>query len=213
MHDLDRQQLEQHEQEGLHGEHASGELSEAQEMELASQFLEIASEEELEQFLGDLWNRAKTSAGAAYNSPLVQQQVIPALKTSGRYFLPVGIGLGVERLLPGMGPWAAAGTKMIADQVLKEELEGLSGEDREFEIARRYVRFAMEALQRALRVPPRVPPPAAAQIAITEAARTHAPGLVPFLTRLTGAEAANGNGDPTSGRWVRHGNAIVIELG
>ena len=222
MHDLDRQQLEQYQQEGALGEHAIGELSEAQEMELASQFLEIGSEAELEQFLGDLFQRAKAAAGdayaaagRAYNSDLVQKQVIPALKSVARAYAPGAAGMGAERILPGSGRWVEAGTKQLADQWLKEELEGLSGEDREFEIARRYIRFAIDALQRALQAPPRVPQPVAAKVAVGEAARIHAPGLVPYVPELVGA-ARSGNGShqaASSGRWVRKGSSIVVYVG
>jgi hypothetical protein len=222
MHDLDRQQLEQYEQEGLLGEYAIGELTEAQEMELASQFLEVASEEELEEFLGDLWNRTKAAAsgaydaaGRAYNSDLVQRHVIPALKSAGRTFGPGLAGKAADRLLPGSGRVVEPVAQWAADRWLKEELEGLSAEDREFEIARRYIRFAIDALQRALEAPPRVPQPVAAQIAVAEAARTHAPGLVPVVPELvSGAAAGNGsNGGGSSGRWVRRGSSIVIDLG
>jgi hypothetical protein len=75
---------------------------------------------------------------------------------------------------------------MQADQWLRQELEGLSGEDREFEIARRYIRFAIDALQRALKAPPRVPGPVAAEIVVSEAARSHMPGIVPFVPELVG---------------------------
>jgi hypothetical protein len=224
MHDLDRQQLEQHEREGLLGEHTTGELTEAQEMELASHFLEVTNEEELEQFLGDLFNRAKAAAGdiyaaagRAYNSDLVQSQVIPALKRAARSYGPGLAGRAAERVLgPGSGTWAQSGAQWAADRWLKEELEGLSGEDREFELARRYIRLAMESLQRALQTPPRVPPPVAARIAISEAARKHAPGLVPIVPQLVGgaaAPAAGANGATSSGRWVRRGSTVVIDLG
>lgn len=223
MHDLDRQQLEQYEREGMLGEYSTGELTEAQEMELASQFLEIAGEEELEEFLGDLFDRAKAvagdayaAAGRAYNSDLVQKQVIPALKTAARTYGPGLAGKAAERVLgPGSGKWVQSGAQWAADRWLKEELEGLSGEDREFEMARSYVRFAIEVLQRALKVPSRVPPPVAAQIAIGEAARTHAPGLVPFVSELVGATASHGasNGATSSGHWIRKGSSIVIDLG
>jgi hypothetical protein len=224
MHDLDRQQLEQYEQEGLVGEYAIGELTEAQEMELAAQFLEVASEEELEQFLGDLYDRAKAAAGdayaaagRAYNSDLVQNQVIPALKKAARTYGPGLAGKAAERVLgPGSGTWVQSGAQWAADRWLKEELEGLSGEDREFEVARRYIRFAIDALQRALQAPPRVPQPVAAQITVGEAARTHAPGLVPFVPELVGVAAPRGrvsNGRAGSGRWVRRGSSVVIDLG
>jgi hypothetical protein len=216
MHDLDRQQLEQPEQEGLLGEYAIGELTEAQEMELASQFLEITSEEELEQFLGDLFDRAKAAAGRAYNSDLVQNRVISALKTAARTYGPGLAGRAADSVLgPGSGKWVQSGAQWAADRWLKEELEGLSGEDREFEVARRYVRFAIDALQRALQAPPRVPQQVAAQIAVRDAARNHAPGLVPIVHELVGGAppAPGSNGGRSSGRWVRRGSSVVIDLG
>jgi hypothetical protein len=216
MHDLDRQQLEQYEQEGLLGEHAIGELTEAQEMELASQFLEVASEEELEEFLGDLFDRAKDAAGHVYNSDLVQKQVIPALKKAARHYGPRLAGKAAERVLgKGSGRWVQSGAQWAADRWLKEELEGLSGEDREFEVARRYVRLAIDALQRALQTPPRVPHQIAAQVAVSEAARKHAPGLVPLVPELLRPTPArnDAHGATAAGRWVRHGSTIVIDLG
>lgn len=223
MHDLDRQQLEHYEQTELVGEHGTGELTETQEMELAAQFLEIASEAELEEFLGDLFQRAKAVAGDAYSaasraykSDLVQKQVLPTLKTVGRTVIPLAVSTGVNYLAPGHGAEAGRAAKQLTDYWLREELEGLSGEDREFELARSYVRFAMDALQRALDAPPRVPGPVAAQIAVTEAAREHAPGLVPVVPQLVNGGAARGaaNGaEPSSGRWVRQGSSIAIDLG
>ena len=86
---------------------------------------------------------------------------------------------------------------------------------REFETARRFVRFANSTLQRAAQTPPRVPPPVAAQIAVGDAARIHVPGLVPFLASLLAAPSSTGEhqGEPSSGTWVRQGTSIVIDLG
>lgn len=219
MHDLDRQQLEQNEREGVFGETGIGELSteltETQELALASEFLEITNEAELEQFLGDLWYRTKTAASQIYNSGAVQS-AIPAVKAAGRAFLPVAAGKLADRYAPGSGDWVSAGAQQLADQLLKEELEGLSGEDRELEIARRYVRFANAALQRAAQVPPRVPPPVAGPVAVRDTARMHLPGLVPLLASL-GLDAVSANGEASSGahsgRWVRQGSSIVIDMG
>jgi hypothetical protein len=104
--------------------------------------------------------------------------------------------------------------KAKLDATYGKELEGLSAEDREFEIARSYVRFAIEALRRALQTPPRVPKPVAAQVALREAARKHAPGLVPVAPALAGTTAGgNGSNGAESGRWVRQGTSIVVDLG
>ena len=219
MHDLDRQQLEQYEQEGLLGEYELGEMTEAQELELASELLEIASEEELEEFLGDVWKRVSAGAKSAYNSDLAQKYVIPTVMR----YAPVAVDAAAQAILPpGVDVDAFRRTQQLLqmgkaklDATYGKELEGLSAEDREFEIARSYVRFAIEALRRALQTPPRVPKPVAAQIAVREAARQHAPGLVANVPAPAGTTPlGNGsNGAMPSGRWVRQGSSIVIDLG
>jgi hypothetical protein len=217
MHDLDRQQLEQQEGMAQYGEAAGGvggELTEAQELALASEVLEVTNEEELEQFLGDLWNAAKSAASSAYNSDVVQA-AIPGLKAVGAAVLPKAAGWLADRYAPGTGGIASAGAQAAVDQWLKEELEGLSGEDREFEVARRYVRFADDVLRRAAQVPDRVPPRVAAQVVVRDAAREHVPGVVPFLVRLDdGGSARDGHGveAAASGQWIRQGSSIVIDL-
>jgi hypothetical protein len=86
------------------------------------------------------------------------------------------------------------------------ELEGMSSEDQEFEVARRFVRLAGDAAEVALNAPPNVPPQQVAQTAIAAAAQKHAPGL------LNGA--AQGRGQPgqmkPSGRWIRRGRIIIL---
>ena len=211
MHDLDRQQLEQYEAVAGLGEtvgELAPELTEAQELALAAEVLEITSEEELEQFLGDLWNRTKAAATRAYNSPTVQA-AIPAVKAAGRSFLPALAGQFADRYYPGSGPSVGAGVQMLADQLLKEELEGLSNEDREFELARSFVRFANQALQRAAQTPPRVPPRTAAQVAVRDTARNLVPGLVPFVNQLFGA----GRGPAHNGRESQMSTFESYEMG
>jgi hypothetical protein len=64
------------------------------------------------------------------------------------------------------------------------ELEGLSGEDQHFEIARQFVRLARAAALAALAAQaarPRLPPALRAQQAAAAAARRFAPGLAPLV--------------------------------
>jgi hypothetical protein len=212
MHDLDRQQLEHYEDEGVVGESGVGpigsELTESQELALASEVLEIASEAELEEFLGDLWNGTKAAASRVYNSAAVQK-ALPYAKAVGAKVLPVAAGKLADLAWKGSGDFVKAGAGALIDQWLKEELEGLSAEDRELALARRYVRFAHDALLRAARTPERVPPRVAGQVAVRDAARSHIPGVVPFLAQLNGGSPA---GEPAAGRWVRRGSTIEIEL-
>jgi len=65
------------------------------------------------------------------------------------------------------------------ERVTGAELEGLSAEDQEFETARAFVRFVMEAGRTAARAPAMLAPAAIAAAALRIAALRHAPGLAP----------------------------------
>ena len=208
MHDLDRTMLEA---EGpaapaYAGEVSSGEsespLSEAQEMELASELLEVSSEQELEQFLGDLF---KTVGGAIgqFASSNTGQALGGVLKSAVKQALPLaGRAIG-DWAVPGGGDVGAqlAGQ---AGQMLGLELEGLSPEDREFEVSRQLVRLASSAAKQASQAPPNADPSAVARQAVTTAAQTYAPGLLRRLPDRSGRVW------PRTGRWVRHGQTIVL---
>src|SRR5258708_30849205 len=84
------------------------------------------------------------------------------------------------------------------------EVEGLSGEDREFEIARQFTRFAGAAGQAACQAPPQMSPHDAARSAALRAAQTFAPGLLHPLRGRSGFLW------PRSGHWVRDGRSIVL---
>jgi len=224
MHDIDRTQLEA--AEGYESPHAdefgpgSGEFGEAgpgpehesplgeqQEMELASELLEVSSEEELEQFLGNVLGSVQGALGQFVSSGTGQALgglLKSSLKDLTKQALPVvGRALG-QWVSPQYGGEPGARIASAAGSLLGLELEGLSGEDREFEVSRQLVRFASSAVQNAALAPRSVPGQVAARAAVQRAARTYAPGLLPRLqgrsTRLW----------PRSGRWVRRGRAIVL---
>jgi hypothetical protein len=95
------------------------------------------------------------------------------------------------------------------------ELEGLSYEDQEFEVAKQVVRLSGAAAQNAAQAPPSIPPQQAAQAALTAAAQQFAPGLLrPAASQAMGRAEGRANGKGCShkatGRWVRRGNAIII---
>ena len=88
------------------------------------------------------------------------------------------------------------------------ELEGLSEEDQEFEVAKSFVKFAGDAVKKAAAAPSRANPKAVAKAAVKAAARQRAPGLL-------SSAAATGKSCPTcgrksSGRWIRRNNQIVL---
>jgi hypothetical protein len=84
----------------------------------------------------------------------------------------------------------------MAGSALGLELEGLSNEDREFEVARRLVRIGQHATRHLAGMPPTMPPARAARIAFLRAARQVAPGLLPAMRAIArqGAVAARQNG-------------------
>jgi hypothetical protein len=176
------------------------ELGESSETELATELLEVGSEAELDRFLGSLLS---TAVGAAkrFAASDTGRQLGGILKSAAKQAIPA-IGRGIGGAIDPR--FAAAGGRLAqqAGSLFGLELEGLSQEDREFETARAFVRFATDAAGRAASAPPGAPPAAVAQKAAVAAATRHAPGLVPAL-RFSARRMRHG-------RWVRRGNSIVL---
>jgi hypothetical protein len=227
MHDIDRIRLETQSETGMfeadpfeaaqfefaqaetpYGE--TGEVfGETEQMELASEFLEITSEAELDRFLGGLIERAGRTIGKFVKSP-EGQAIGGILKGAAKQVLP-GIGSAVGGYFGGpTGAKLGGDVASAAGRAFGLELEGLSSEDREFEVARRYVSFAGEAVKNLASAPSGLDPRTAANAAAVAAAKTHAPGLLP--PRQAGMEPQSYSSFPTghSGRWMRRGNKIVL---
>jgi hypothetical protein len=220
MHDIDRVQLEasgleatppSEQGEGMElgelGEDAAegameSPLNELQEIELASELLEVGSEAELEQFLGSLMSRVGTAAGNIVRSD-TGRALGGILKSAVKRALPViGGGIG-QWITPSRGGDLGASAGRWAAQAMGLELEGLSGEDRDFEVAKQLVRLAAAATRRAA-LGPAGAPVAVAQRAVAGAARQYAPGL---FRRLPGRSTLLW---PRMGRWVRRGRTIIL---
>ncbi len=182
-----------------------GVFSESEEMELAAELLSVSDEYEMEQFIGKLIKKAgrkirkfaKSSTGRALGGILkkVAKRALPIVGRAAGTFLggPAGGAIG--------GKIASAAGKAFG-----LELEGLSPEDQEFEVAKRFVRFAGEAAKKAAQVPKSAPAKKAAAIAVKTAARKHAPGL---MTPSSKSMAITG-GRRGSGRWIRRGRKIIL---
>jgi len=226
MHDIDRVRLEtQSEAESFgvgefEAEHLEfGEtgqvFGETENMELASELLEVSNEYELEQFLGDLVGKAGQALGRFVSSPS-GKALVGVLKDAARQVLP-SVGSSVGRYFGGdTGAKLGGQVADAAGRAFGLELEGLSGEDREFEVARRYVNFAGQAVRNLVEDEAGGSPLSAAQAAAIAAAQTHAPGLLQGVTTdglsrrsSSGAPVPHGAGAVT-GRWVRHGNNIIV---
>jgi hypothetical protein len=163
-------------------------LQESQELELASELLEVTNEQELEQFLGNVFSSVGDSVGKFIRSD-TGRALGGILKGAARQALPV-VGRAVgDWVRPGGG---AAGARLAqqAGSLLGLELEGLSPQDQEFEAARQFVRFASAATKHATAAPRNVAPQTAARAAAVAAAQHHAPGLARALATSVAPTAA-----------------------
>jgi hypothetical protein len=189
-------------EEWLASEPRGGFLSERDEMELAAEFLDLADEGELENFLGDLVHKIGSALGGIAKSP-VGQAIGGVLKTVAKTALPIAGGALGTFVGGPVGGMIGSNLASMAGSALGLELEGLSPEDREFEVSRRFVRFATQAIANALQSGAQGDPEETAYRAAVEAARDHAPGLM----NIAASEHVSTR---HSGRWVRHGGRIVL---
>ena len=172
-------------------------FSETEELELASELLDAQTEHELDRFLGNLITRAGRAVGSFVRSP-TGQALGGILKSAAKQVLPIA-GRAIGGYVGGStGAHVGAKAAAAAGRIFGLELEGLSSEDREFEIAKSFVRFAGEAIKNAATARDSAPPQAVARAAVAQAANRHAPGLLR-------------SAPPTmTGRWIRRGRNIVV---
>ena len=151
------------------------------EMAFAARLLEAESPAALAAALTDLVGRA------GGHGPIARP-LMGVLQRSARMVFPIN------------ATRAPGDLKRKAAAIFGMELEGLSPEDKEFEVARRFVRLAGDTVEEARRRPAQEPSQAV-QLALLHAARRHAPGLL----RRRAQTAV-----PQAGRWRRQGNVIVV---
>jgi hypothetical protein len=218
MHDIDRTQLEYSGEgpsfEDENFEFAEGEfgaegglLSEADEYELASELLGVASEEELDQFLGGLIKRVARGAGRLIRSP-IGQAIGGVLKGVAKKALPLAGGALGGAIGGPLGAKIGSGLASAAGKAVGLEGEALTQEDQEFEGARQFVRLAANTVNKAAAAPAGADPRAVAQQAAMNAARQLAPGLLRSAGAVSAGMASAGRA--SSGRWARRGNSIVL---
>ncbi len=193
---------------------------EALEVELATELLGVSNEVQLEQFLGNLIKKAAGAVRTFANSS-AGRAVGGFLKSAAKKALPI-VGQAAGTFFGGpLG--GAIGGKLgsLATNLFEVELEGLSNEDKEFELSKAYVRFATDAVRRAAFNPRfRSNPRLVARNAIIAAARRNAPGLLRRFPRPrpvpTGYATYDGYGaapsQGNSGTWYRQGNQIILNL-
>lgn len=179
------------------GDYESGSpLSDSEEMELAADLLEVMDEDELEQFLGKLFKKVSRRVRKAIPSS-IRRKVGSHLKTFARH----GLGIAGTAVGGPIGGLLASG----AGRALGLEMEGLSPEDQEYEVARRFTRLAAEAAAQAANTAPGASPEAAARRAISAAIQKNAPGMI-----RPGMTARRRPAKGRRGTWVRRGNTIIL---
>ncbi|QBI01827.1 hypothetical protein [Pseudoduganella albidiflava] len=158
---------------GAFGEY-EGPFSEVEEMELAMELLSVASEEELDQFIGGLFKKAWKGikkVGSAVAK--VAKPLGGVLKGIAKTALPfVGGALGSMIPIPGVGTMIGKAAGSALAKALEMEAEGMEPEQAELEMARRFVRVAGSAAQHAVEGDGS---PAAVRAALLSAMRQHVP--------------------------------------
>jgi len=174
----------------------SGVFNEAQEMELAARLLETTTEGQLDEALDQVIREAGTAYGSGQEFDITA--VHGVLKNAARRALSLP---GSDATMQNsIGARLGAGLSSSAGQVLGLELEGLSPEDRDFEAAKQFVRFAGQTARNIVDSTPAGSPREHAHRAAKSAAELYAPGLA--LEEQPGKTSA--------GRWVACRDRIIL---
>jgi hypothetical protein len=186
-------------------------FDESQELDLASGMLGVVNEEELDHFLGDVIHEAGVALGSDVK-PSDARAIGHVLKKAIHQILPP-TGTDKDALAGGsVGAQLGGGLSAMAGPMLGLELEGLSPEDREFEAARQFLRFAGQTVKQAVegasstdlhRVAHDM-----AHHAATEAAGVFAPGLLVNDRHINGRDSRDVPAE--SGRWISCHNRIIL---
>lgn len=205
MHDLDRTQIELA-SDPFGSRHHGTALSEDEQMSLAAELMEVSSEDEFEDFLGDLISKGAQAVGSFINSP-TGQALGGVLKGAAKQILPIaGQALGAALGGPA-GAQIGGQLGSGASGLFEAEAEM---EEREWEAANTFLELAADAIKNVASAPPGADPGVVAHSAVVEAAKVHAPALVPALSNSAPHRIKALSGSGASGRWVRRGNRIIL---
>jgi hypothetical protein len=128
-----------------------GESLQDAEVDLAAELLEVTNDQELDQFLGKLFRRARRAFKKIAKSGL-DKGLLRGIRGIAKAALPtLGGALGTAIPIPGVGTALGSMAGNAAAGAL--EFEGMSGEDREFEIARRVVRVGLDTAANLAAIP------------------------------------------------------------
>jgi hypothetical protein len=111
--------------------------------ELAAALLDVVNEPELDDFVSSLVGEAARSAGRPIPAHVGRTLVASLTQTAERTLPALSVALAEEHRPP------APVATQVAARLFGVETEGMSAEDRDFEIARQFVRYAQAEARRA----------------------------------------------------------------
>jgi hypothetical protein len=152
---------------------ASGEVA---ELAFASAFLDAGNPASLGALVNQLMRHASLKTGHSMSDD-VARALAPRLVRAASIIWKL---LPTRKITPPGGGSELATS--AAERIFGTEFEGLSAEDQEFETARYFVRFALEAARTAAMAPKGRSPSIVAAVAERIAARRYAPGLIGTIT-------------------------------
>jgi hypothetical protein len=153
-------------------------LGEQEELELAMELLQVQNEQELEQFLGNVFRSVGRGLKAvgSFAAKNVLPVLGPALKQIAKTALPIAGGaLGSLIPIPGVGTALGSALGGAVANALEMEVAGLSREAAEVERARHFVRLAASAIREATIALGTAPPESVARTALANATIRHLP--------------------------------------
>lgn len=140
--------------------------------DLAAELLDVVNESEFRNFIDRLAAETVRAGGRPIPRDTAKALLAILRQTAERTLPTLTLAIGEEPRAAAAAPVAHA-----AARVFGLEAEGMSAEDRDYEIARQFVRFALTALAHAGTT--YAPDPAGAAVdAVSQAGRKFAPGLV-----------------------------------
>lgn len=169
----------------------------------AAELLNAEGQPSFTALLGRLVRGTASASGRALDDA-VANELVGLLQVAARHALPA-------MNAPGSTTLHAGTPSQRIGRFFGIELEGLSPEDQEFELARRFVQLTTEAVRQAALAPKHLPPAAVARRAAARAARRYAPGWTsPHAQAPTLlAPRASSSFAPT-GRRLRHGAGVAV---
>ena len=147
-----------------------------EETELAFELLDTASEAELDRAIGNLVSAAAGRAGRPLG-PEIIRAMHRLLAEVARVALPIVASVATEGAPSPAVTARPAQSGIRAGRLMGLELEGLSPEDQELELAKQFVRVAVTVGEQAALAGPGRDPTGVARAAAAHAARRQAPGL------------------------------------